>query len=166
MAARHASGVWTLVAREVWRKTRRRLKGGPSWRWRFAGRTPERVLVAPPDPRPADAGIAADIYAGRFPFAGHLVETNGLSPFEADVGDQAWAEELHGFRWLRHLRAAGTELAAANARALVGDWIAAQGGRIAGLAWEPAVIAARVIAWLQHSTMLLQGAEQFNARGV
>jgi uncharacterized heparinase superfamily protein len=57
------------------------------------------------------------------------------------------------------MREAGTDLAAANARALVTDWIATHGGRIAGVAWDPAVTARRVIAWLQHSTVVLQGAE-------
>ena len=57
------------------------------------------------------------------------------------------------------MRAAGTELAAANARALVSDWIATHGGRISGVAWEPATTAKRIIAWLQHSSVVLQGAE-------
>jgi uncharacterized heparinase superfamily protein len=75
------------------------------------------------------------------------------------VPNRGWQRSLHGFRWLRHMRAAGTELAAANARALVSDWIALHGGRISGIAWEPATTAKRVIAWLQHSTVVLQGAE-------
>ena len=57
------------------------------------------------------------------------------------------------------MRAAGTELAAANARALVSDWIAIHGGSISGVAWEPATTAKRIIAWLQHSSVVLQGAE-------
>lgn len=154
-----APRLWMMVAREMGRRFRRRLRAGPVYRWRYSGRTPERILVAPPDLRLADAQIAADIYHGRFPLAGHVVETGGRSPFQMAVANPAWVEELHGFRWLRHMRAAGTELAAANARALVGDWIALHGNRIAGVAWEPAVASRRLIAWLQHSTVVLQGAE-------
>src|SRR5690606_38284087 len=124
-----------------------------------SGRTPERVLIAPPDLRLADPQIAFEIYHGRFPFAGHLVETGGQSPFQMQVGNRAWLETLHGFRWLRHMHAAETDLAAANARALVSDWIAAHGKRISGLPWDPAVTARRVIAWLQHSAVVLQGAD-------
>src|SRR5690606_38279307 len=91
--------------------------------------------------------------------AGHLVETGGQSPFQMQVGNRAWLETLHGFRWLRHMHAAETDLAAANARALVSDWIAAHGKRISGLPWDPAVTARRVIAWLQHSAVVLQGAD-------
>lgn len=151
--------LWTLVLRETWRRARRRIRSGPVYRWRFAGRTPERVLVAPPDLRLADPQIALEIYYGRFPLSGRLVETGGRSPFQIEVADRGWNRSLHGFRWLRHMRAAGTELAAANARALVSDWIAVHGGRIAGVAWDPPVTARRIIAWLQHSSVVLQGAE-------
>jgi uncharacterized heparinase superfamily protein len=147
------------VGHALWRRGRRRLRAGPTYRWRYAGRTPERILVAPPDLRIADPQTAIDIYHGRFPFAGHVVETSGQSPFQLDVSNPAWLESLHGFRWLRHMREAGTDLAAANARALVTEWIAAHGGRIAGLAWDPAVTSRRVIAWLQHSAVVLHGAD-------
>lgn len=138
---------------------RRRLRAGPSYRWRYAGRTPERILIAPPNLRLADPLVAQEIYHGLFPLAGRLVETGGHSPFQIEVKSRAWLEALHGFRWLRHMHAAETELAAANARALVADWIAAYGGRIAGLPWQPAVTARRVISWLQHSAVVLQDAD-------
>ncbi len=151
--------IWALVAKEYWRKARRRLRAGPAYRWRYSGRTPERVLIAPPDLRLADPQIALEIYYGRFPLAGHMVETGGQSPFQIEVPNRGWRKSLHGFRWLRHMRAAGTDLAAANARALVSDWIATHGSHISGVAWEPGTTAKRIIAWLQHSSVVLQGAE-------
>jgi len=159
LAAGNTTRLWTLVAREFWRKTRRRLRAGPVYRWRYSGRTPERVLIAPPDLRLADPQIALEIYYGRYPLSGHMVETGGQSPFQINVPNRGWQKTLHGFRWLRHMRAAGTELAAANARALVSDWIAIHGNQISGVAWEPGTTAKRVIAWLQHSSVVLQGAE-------
>lgn len=159
IAAGNTTRLWTLVAREFWRKTRRRLRAGPIYRWRYSGRTPERVLIAPPDLRLADTQIALEIYYGRFPLSGHMVETGGKSPFQLDVPSYGWQRTLHGFRWLRHMRAAGTELAAANARALVSDWITMHGNHISGVAWEPGTTAKRIIAWLQHSSVVLQGAE-------
>ena len=151
--------LWGLVVRAAWRRARRRLRAGPVYRWRYTGRTPERVLIAPPDLRLPDKQIADEIYHGRYPLAGHMIDTGGQSPFQIEFADVAWLRSLHGFRWLRHMREAGTELAAANARALVTDWMATHGRRIAGVAWEPAVTARRVIAWLQHSTVVLQGAD-------
>ncbi|PBB34383.1 MULTISPECIES: heparinase II/III family protein [unclassified Mesorhizobium] len=159
LAAGSTTRLWTLVAREFWRKTRRRLRAGPIYRWRYSGRTPERVLIAPPDLKLADPQIALEIYYGRYPLSGHMVETGGKSPFQINVPNRGWQKSLHGFRWLRHMRAAGTELAAANARALVSDWIVMHGNQISGVAWEPGTTAKRVIAWLQHSSVVLQGAE-------
>ena len=158
-AAGSTTRLWSLVAREFWRRSRQHLRAGPAYRWRYSGRTPERVLIAPPDLRLADPQIALEIYYGRFPLAGHLVDTGGTSPFQIDAQNRGWLKSLHGFRWLRHMRAAGTELAAANARALVSDWIAIHGRRISGVAWEPGTTSKRIIAWLQHSSVVLQGAE-------
>jgi uncharacterized heparinase superfamily protein len=129
------------------------------YRWRFSGRTPERLQLTPPDLRLADPAIAHEIYSGRFPFSGHIVDTGGLSPFQVSVTNRSWLKALHGFRWLRHLRAAGTDLASANARALVNDWLAEHASTIDGVAWEPGTVAKRMIAWLQHSNTVLQGAE-------
>ena len=145
-AAGSTTRLWTLVAKEMWRKARRRLRAGPVYRWRYSGRTPERVLIAPPDLRLADAQIALEIYHGRFPLAGQMIDTRGESPFQMELVNPNWLASLHGFRWLRHMRAAGTELASANARALVGDWINLHGRRISGVAWDPAVTARRVVA--------------------
>ena len=73
--------LWGLVARQAWARLRRRLRAGPSYRWRYSGRTPERVLIAPPDLRIADPQVARDIYHGQFLLAGQLVETRGQSNF-------------------------------------------------------------------------------------
>ncbi|WP_204277091.1 hypothetical protein, partial [Escherichia coli] len=54
---------------------------GPLFRWRFTGFTPERVLIAPQDLRPADPQLAEEFYHGRFALAGRVVETGGRSPF-------------------------------------------------------------------------------------
>lgn len=159
MVAGDATQLWRLVAREYWRRARRGLRTAPVHRWRYSGRTPERVLIAPPDLRLADPRVAVQIYHGRFPLCGRMIDTAGQSPFLLEVEDRGWRKSLHGFRWLRHMRAAGTDLASANARALVGDWISTHGTRIGGIAWEPATTAKRVIAWLQHSTVVLQDAD-------
>ena len=151
--------IWMLATRALWRRARRRIRSGPTGRWRFMGSTPERVLIAPPDLRLADSQIANEIYHGRFPLAGHMVDMGGDSPFQLQVADLAWLNSLHSFRWLRHMRQAGTELASSNARALVTDWLSVHGRHISGIAWDPAIVARRIIAWLQHSTVVLQGAD-------
>ncbi len=145
-----------LAAAGLWRKVSRRLRSGPIARWRFSGMTPDRILIAPPDLRMADAHIAQEFYAGRIALAGKSVETGGASPFEIIPPSEEWQAALHNFRWLRHSREAGTELASVHARTLVSDWMRLYGRNIEGLTWEPDIVAKRVIAWLQHSGTLLK----------
>ncbi len=119
---------------------------------------PERLLIAPQDLRTADAELASEIYSGRFSFAGKAVSLNGSSVFELEPPSAEWAQTLHGFGWLRHLRAAGTTIARANARALVGDWMRGT-GTARDLASQPDVMARRIISWLTQATFILQDAE-------
>ena len=122
------------------------------------GRVPPRLLGVPLDIRVADATVAADIYAGYFALADRAVNLNGRSPFDVASPSEGWAMALHGFGWLRHLRAADTALARANARAFVDDWIA-NGGRHAAAAYDSGVTARRVLSWLSEATLLLDGEE-------
>lgn len=122
-------------------------------------RAPVRLLIAPQDIRVADPTIASDIYAGHYAFAGRVVNGHGRTPFHIDPPSEGWAEALHGFAWLRHLRAADTALARANGRALVDDWIAAVRPGDRSAAWRPAVVARRLMSWLSQSPTVLEGAD-------
>src|SRR2546423_636444 len=86
------------------------------------GRT-DRLIIARQALRTAEATRAAEIYAGRFVFAGKIVTCHGRSIFELEPPSEDWEVALLGFGWLRHLRAADTALTRANARSLVDDWI-------------------------------------------
>lgn len=130
----------------------------------FGGRPPRQLLIAPQDLRTADPTLAAEIYAGHLKLAGKLLETHGRSPFELEPPSEAFAAELHGFGWLRHLSATDSPLSKANARALVADWIAAN-RKPAGLAGRPDVTARRVISWLSQTPLLLDGADALFYRG-
>lgn len=125
----------------------------------FSARAPDRLIVAPTDLRPLDPFIAEEILEGRFPLAGRILETDNHSPFSLDLPTRPFAERLHSFTWLRHIRAHKTETTCAHARWLVADWIAQHGRRPRGIAWQDDITAERVIAWLSHSTVILQGAE-------
>ena len=72
---------------------------------------------------------------GRFLFSGHLVETQGRSPFELQAVHEDWQRELHSFGWMRDLRAADSQISRQNARALVEDWIKFC-GRWHDIGWE------------------------------
>jgi len=133
----------------------RRLRGGPLFRWRFTGFRPSQILVIPSDLHLADPALAHEFYHGCFPLAGRVVRAGSHSPFIVEPPSDDWETALHDFGWLRHLAAAGTELADAHARALVSDWITVCGRRINGASWRGDVTARRVIAWLSHADMIL-----------
>ncbi|WP_247653844.1 heparinase II/III family protein [Labrenzia sp. PHM005] len=134
------------------------MHGGPISRLQPFSAVPERLLIAPQDLRTADATNAADIYGGRFLFSGHLVETQGRSPFELQAVHEDWQRELHSFGWLRDLRAADSQIARQNARALVEDWIR-YCGRWHQYGWEAPVVTRRILSWLAHSPFILQDGE-------
>lgn len=144
---------------EAGRRFRRRIALFQLRYFRGPGRTPERLIVAPTDLRPIDIYVAEEILEGRFPLAGRVLETNGTSPFFLELPSRSFALRLHAFSWIRHLRAIKTAQASTVARSIVNQWLATHGRVIDGFAWEPEIVAARLIAWLSHSPVLLAGAD-------
>lgn len=148
-----------LYLRQAWRNARiasvrLRLKFVPP-----TSRVPERLLVAPTDLRAVDTFVAEEILVGRYLLAGRALVTEGASPFTMELPSRNFAIKLHSFTWLRHVRAMRTDEVCAVARDVVMDWIGLHGRRVSGIAWEPEVVAMRIIAWLSHSPVVLQGAE-------
>jgi uncharacterized heparinase superfamily protein len=122
-------------------------------------RVPERLLIAPRNLRTSDPVVATDIESGHFPLAGRVLDVRGESPFEMSDLPPAVLAELHGFGWLRHLRAAETTTTRETARALVGSWMDTSHQRARGPAATPAVAARRVISWIAEAPLLLQAAD-------
>ncbi len=118
----------------------------------------DRLLIAPQDLRTADATRAAEIYAGRFVFAGKIVTCHGRSVFDIEPPTEDWDVALLGFGWLRHLRAADTAISRANARALLDDWISTPGRKRATARQAP-VVARRVMSLLSHAPLVLEEAD-------
>ena len=103
------------------------------------------------------AGLAADQLGDHFALghgavrehwlAAQVADLKGASPFRVVPVSRAWERELHGFGWLRHLSATEEEDAYDAARALAVDWIATH-RRAGGVAYEPDVLARRIISWI------------------
>ena len=128
------------------------------YRWRYAGALPDRLLIAPIDLRTADPTAALDIYAGRWVFNGDGVDVSGFSVFDAVPPSEEWARQLHSFGWLRHLRASDMALSRSNARSLVQEWIR-YSSRRDRVAWDPEVVARRLMAWLSQAPLVLDGCD-------
>lgn len=147
-------------------RTARRLQGGFGLTARLALmgrlRRARRLVIAPQDIRTADPVVAQDIYGGYFAFDGKALQLQGQSPFEVDPPSPGWSRNVMGFGWLRHLRAADTPLARANARAMVTDWLNFADRRFTAAAgqtvYEPRVVARRVLSWLSQSPVILEDA--------
>jgi uncharacterized heparinase superfamily protein len=88
------------------------------------------------------------------------VNTHGQSPFEITPPSDAWFVALTSFSWLRHLRAADSALARANARALVGDWMNLRGKPSSAPDWQADVAARRLLSFLSQSPLILDGADR------
>lgn len=145
----------TLVMNRFARNMLARASGGPVALSRvWPGRT-DRLIIAPHDLRTADATRAAEIYAGRFVFAGKIVNCHGRSIFDLEPPSEDWEVALLGFGWLRHLRAADTALTRANARALVEDWIANPANKRRPVGRRADVLARRVISLLSQAPLVL-----------
>src|SRR5690349_4913082 len=126
---------------------------------RLSGPSPlRRILLAPQELRTADPSFATELYNGHFGLAGKLAEVDTESPFEIDPPSEGWARELYGFGWLRHLRAASSELTREQAKVLVNDFIALKRS-LPGLAWQPEIMGRRVISWLSNSVLVLDTGE-------
>lgn len=118
----------------------------------------EQLLIVPQDLRTADPSFWREIEHGEFGLAGSTAFLRGSSPFEIKAPNVAWERELHGFGWLRNLGAAGDEEARQTARRLAAEWAIRFGvGR--RVAAESTVAARRLISWLSHASLLLDGAD-------
>jgi uncharacterized heparinase superfamily protein len=152
-----------FTARAVLARLRRPLAIPERIFFALRGARAERLLIALQDIRTADPIAAEHVYAGHFSLAGKVVSTHGHSPFTAPSPSLAWSQALHGFGWLRHLRAADTALSRANAHALVEDWlnVEARGGDAMErrVARDPRIVARRVISWLSQSPIILENAD-------
>ncbi len=149
-----AQRITTLLLGRFARKTAARVSGGSVALSRLFPSRTDRLLIAPQDLRTTDATRAAEIYAGRFVFAGKIVTAHGRSIFDLEPPSEDWEAALLGFGWLRHLRAADSALTRANARSLIEDWLGNQ-GRTSKVGWRADVLARRVISLLAQAPLVL-----------
>ncbi|HEX7076488.1 MAG TPA: heparinase II/III family protein [Hyphomicrobiaceae bacterium] len=148
-----------LATDRVRRAALARLLSSRLLRWRYGAPVADELLIVPQELRTADPSFADEIAIGQFGLGGAVAYIGDGSPFDLKPPSLEWARELHGFGWLRHLRAAETEEAQEQAIDLVTEWIRKHGSR-GGIAWEPPVIGRRLISWICSASLLLDGVDQ------
>ncbi len=102
---------------------------------------------------------AAALYRGVFCFCGKTYTRSENNIFAQKTMPADWLRELHGFAWLSDMRVTDRELARAQSRALITEWITSQkqpGPVIkTGIARKTDVMSRRVVSWLQHAPFFL-----------
>ena len=101
--ARVQIGLAVLAVQRARRGALARMRRSRLMLWRYRSPGADELLLAPPDLRAHDASFADEVAAGSFGLAGAVADLRGRSPFAIPPPSAAWARELHGFGWLRHL---------------------------------------------------------------
>ena len=111
------------------------------------GRVPDAPTLPVRDPWPGDINLGARLLKHELEFGGGILilRTGGWAKL---AGAAPLLSHAHGFTWIRHLRALGTDPARLLACGLVADWIAAAPAD--PIARRPDVVGARITAWLSH----------------
>jgi len=156
---RERVGLMALAVARARRGALARMRRSRLLRWRYRSPAADELSLAPPDLRPPDPSFSDELAAGNFGLAGAVADLRGRSPFAVAPPSRAWARELHGFGWLRHLDAARSAEAEDTARTLLREWIR-RCRRRREVAWEIEVVARRVISWLSHAGLVLDGADR------
>lgn len=109
---------------------------------------PDRLMVKPVDMWNGNAEKGQRLCEGVFTLQGQELALHGGCWEPAAVHDE-WLNYLHGFRWLRDLRAVGHAAARQQAQALIENW--------AGLykkpncfPWRADLIGERICLWISH----------------
>lgn len=121
---------------------------------------PATGFVSRPEPRTIGSHARGkQLIAGNFLFAGHLVEAPDQSIWDLGVTDPAFAEARHGFGWIDDLAAVADPRARERAQRWTYEWIARY-GRGRGPGWTPDLTGRRLIRWINHALLLLNGREK------
>jgi uncharacterized heparinase superfamily protein len=134
----------------------------PPVRWTWTGPSNDELVGGLSEFRPTDRETVLEMMQGRYLLASKLVDTHGVSPFSVDVVHDDWRDDLHTFAWLRHFRDARTDEERRFARTLTLDWIG-RNGAFSRDTWAPSLCARRVLNWLRHFNILIDGASHEQA---
>ncbi len=134
----------------------------PLIRWSWTGPGSEDYASALSEFRPTDRESILEMMQGRYLLASKLIDTNGVSPFAVDMVHDDWLDDLQAFAWLRHFRDARNDEERGFARSLTLDWIS-RDGQFERTVWGLSLTARRVMNWLRHFNILVEGANPDDA---
>ncbi len=131
----------------------------PLYTWSLTGGgIPDRLVVLPPDPWAGDAGRGRWVANRMLDVAGRRIS---MDPKAWSCTELAHCAPLHGFEWLRDLRALGGDQSRRLGRQLMQEWMTAQVKWQDGV-WDFPVTANRLASWLMgYDFFCASGDDQF-----
>ena len=116
----------------------------PIYTWRLSRIGARDIKTPVSDPWPGEIEVGRDIINGKIV---GLNFCDRQSVWEIKPKDPLSFESLHGFTWLRHLRAQGGGEARQIARKLVSDWLNSFGNWHSTV-WRGDILGERISSWL------------------
>lgn len=148
---------WPLRRARLGYLLRRPFFGTLVYGWTLGGCDALTPQATPPDPWPGDVDAGAAVLEGRWNLDGQSL--NDPQPLWAPPGASAsWLAELHGFAWLRDLRATAGDAARRRARELCEDWLERHPA-YDPVAWAPLTTSRRLSHWLGQWDFFAASAE-------
>ncbi len=118
------------------------------YNWSLNDAVPDRLVVKPVDPWPGDTENAVALLN-----AAGVGERTGAQWFEEwwspEGADDIWRNHMHGFGWLRDLRALDGALAREQGRLMIETWIDRYGNWHAN-SWRSDLVGRRLVMWICH----------------
>lgn len=131
-----------------WRKQAETAAHGSNiYNWLLSsGSLPRQFAVKMIDPWPGNIEIGRSMCKGLFTSGGASI------PFAQNLWDETcnypqWSNQLHGFTWLRDLRALGGDTSRRLARQMVDQWMSGNDRWDASI-WKADILGQRITMWL------------------
>ncbi len=116
-------------------------------KWKLAGTIPEKLVMSPADPWKGSAEKARWlIHGGIFTLEGDQLELHNAN-WNPNGVDDKWIHYIHGFEWLRDLKALGGNQGRLAARAMLGNWME-QHPHYDDINWRADILGLRLSNWL------------------
>ena len=116
----------------------------PFYGWRLRKFASREINIAINDLWPGEPEVGREIINGKIV---GMVASSHKQLWKIMPDDPLSLESLHGFSWLRHLRAQGGEAARLTARQMVGSWLD-ECEKWHSLYWRGDVLGERISAWI------------------
>lgn len=116
------------------------------YNWSLGTRTDNHLTLQPGDSWSGDAGKGRWLTQGKIACQGDFWRP-GLDFWHSDSAGEIWIDYIHGFDWLRDLKALGGDPARQASRAYIIDWIK-NFGCWDKVSWDPYRLGVRITSWL------------------